>query len=66
MDLYNPYNPNNRWFNEKDIHAILRKHGLPHYRIQNQRIFQTAMVHTTYVRRQEFTTPDGHPAQLAP
>jgi len=66
MDLYNPYNPNNRWFNEKDIHAILRKHGLPHYRIQNQRIFQTAMVHTTYVRRLEYTTPDGQPAQLAP
>lgn len=66
MDLYNPYNPNNRWFSEKDIHGILRKHGLPHYRVQNPRIFQTAMVHTTYVRRLEYTTPDGHPAQLAP
>jgi ribonuclease-3 len=66
MDVYNPYNANNRFFTEKDIHGILRKHGLPHYRITNQRVFQTAMVHTTYVRRTEYTTPDGRPAQLAP
>jgi ribonuclease-3 len=66
MDVYNPYNPHNRYFTERDIHAILHKHGLPHYRIQNKRIFQTAMVHTTYVRRTEYTTPDGRPAQLVP
>jgi ribonuclease III len=66
MDLYYPYNPHNRFFTEKDIHAILRKYGLPHYRVSNRRIFQTAMVHTTYVRRVEYTTPDGQPAQLAP
>ena len=65
-DVYNPYNPGNRYFSERDIHGILRKHGLPHYRIQNQKVFQTAMVHTTYVRRTEYTTPDGRPAQLAP
>ena len=66
LDVYNPYNPGNRWFTENHIHAILRKHGLPHYRIQNPKIFQTAMVHTTYVRRMEYTTPDGRPAQLVP
>jgi ribonuclease-3 len=66
MDVYAPYNPANRWFTEKDIHAILRKHGLPHYRVQNRKTFQTAMVHTTYVKRLEYTTPDGRPAQLAP
>lgn len=65
MDFYSPYNSCNRYFTEKDIHGILRKHGLPHYRIQNNKIFQTAMVHTTYVRRAEYTTPDGRPAQLA-
>ena len=65
-DVYNPYNPGNRYFSERDIHGILRKHGLPHYRIQNQKVYQTAMVHTTYVRRTEYTTPDGRPAQLAP
>jgi len=39
---------------------------LPHYSVGNQKVFQTAMVHTTYVRRAEYTTPDGRPAQLAP
>lgn len=66
MDTYSPYNPANRWFTERDIHRILHKHGLPHYKVRNPRVFQTAMVHTTYVRRTEYTTPDGRPAQLAP
>ena len=66
MELYCPYNPANRFFTERDIHKILHKHGLPHYRVSNPRVFQTAMVHTTYVRRTEYTTPDGHTAQLAP
>jgi ribonuclease-3 len=65
MDTYCPYNPHNRYFTERDIHRILHKHGLLHYRVQNTRIFQTAMVHTTYVRRSEYTTPDGRPAVLA-
>ena len=66
MDTYCPYNPANRWFSERDIHKILHKHGLPHYKVRNPRVFQTAMVHTTYVRRTEYTTPDGRAAQLAP
>jgi ribonuclease III len=66
MDAYCPYNPNNRSFTEKDIHSILRRHGLPHYRVQRPRLFQTAMVHTTYVKRLEYTTPDGRSAHLAP
>ena len=66
MELYCPYNPSNRFFTERDIHKILHKYGLPHYRVSNPRVFQTAMVHTTYVRRAEYTTPDGQIAQLAP
>lgn len=66
MDTYSPYNPHNRYFTEKDIHAILRKHGLPHYRVTNRKIFQTAMIHTTYVRRTEYTSPDGTVSTLAP
>ena len=64
LNVYSPYNPGNRFFTERDIHKILHKHGLPHYRVQNPKIFQTAMVHTTYVRRTEYTTPDGRPATL--
>ena len=66
MELYCPYNTANRFFTEKDIHKILHKHGLPHYRVSNPRVFQTAMIHTTYVRRTEYTTPDGQTTQLAP
>ena len=66
MDTYCPYNPSNRRFTETDIHRILHRYGLPHYRVQKPALFQTAMVHTTYVRRTEYTTPDGRPAQLAP
>ena len=32
----------------------------------NPDIFQTAMVHTTYVKRTEYTSQDGKPALLAP
>ena len=66
MDLYSPYNPRNRAFKESDIHQILHRYGLHHYRVSNPKIFQTAMVHTTYVRRLEYTTPDGRPASLSP
>lgn len=65
MDYF-PYNSANRVFTEADIHRILRTHGLPHYRVTNRKLFQTAMVHTTYVRRATYTTPDGNPANLAP
>ena len=66
MATYSPYNPGNRPFTEPDIHRILHRHGLPHYRVTHRKVFQTAMVHTTYVRRSEYTTPDGQPAELAP
>lgn len=65
-DTYSPYNPRNRAFTEKDIHRILHRHGLPHYRVANSKVFQTAMVHSTYVKRSDYTTPDGRPASLAP
>lgn len=65
-DTYSPYNARNQPFTERDIHRILHRHGLQHYRVSNPRVFQTAMVHTTYVKRSEYTTPDGRPASLAP
>jgi len=54
---YNPYNPKNIPFKEKDILEILAKHGI--YSIQNQEIFQNAMIHSSYVSRGEYTTPQG-------
>jgi len=66
MDLpvYNPYNSRNRMFTHKDIHSILRAHDCD-YTIKNQKLFQNAMIHSSYVQRTEYTTPLGDPAQLA-
>lgn len=58
--MYNPYNSRNRLFTRKDIELILG-HG-----IKDQRLYQTAMVHSSYVRRLEYTTPSGEISELAP
>jgi ribonuclease-3 len=63
---YSPYNPKNVPFTARDIQALLRSHGLPTYTIQSPLLFQKAMVHSTYVRRAEYTTLTGSPATLAP
>lgn len=62
--LYNPYNTKNRLFTKTDIHAILSKNGC-NYQIQNHSLFQTAMVHSSYVKRTEYTLPSGETTQLA-
>ena len=62
--LYNPYNSKNRLFTKTDIHAILAKHGC-NYEIQTHSLFQTAMVHSSYVKRLEYTLPSGETTQLA-
>ena len=64
MDIYNPYNPRNRMFTQKDIHAILHKHNCS-YTTKNTELFQNAMVHSSYVKRNDYTTPQGESAQLA-
>lgn len=63
---YSPYNAKNVPLCAEDIQTILRTHGLPNYQVQNTSHFQKAMVHTTYVRRSEYTTLTGAPATLAP
>ena len=63
---YSPYNPKNTPLCAEDIKHILRTCGLPLYKIKNSKIFQKAMVHTTYVKRAEYTTLTGQPAILAP
>jgi ribonuclease-3 len=61
---YNPYNSKNRLFTKTDIHAILFKHGC-NYEVQTQSLFQTAMVHSSYVKRMEYTTATGEITQIA-
>lgn len=63
--VYNPYNPNNRLFSRTDVQAILSKHRCE-YRPVNMITFQTAMIHSSYVKRKDYTTPSGEASQLAP
>jgi ribonuclease-3 len=65
MTAYNPYNTNNRLFAKSDIQAILSKHGCEDIKVRNPQLFQTAMVHSSYVKRKEYTTPTGETSQLS-
>lgn len=65
MQLYNPFNPKNQLLTQDDIQRILEKHGCS-FKVQNGKLFQTAMVHSSYVKRQEYTTPTGEPTELSP
>jgi len=55
---YNPYNPKNIYFTKNDILKILEDHNLD-YTIKNPQIFQNAMIHSSYVSRSEYITPQG-------
>jgi ribonuclease-3 len=61
---YNPYNSKNRLFTRPDIQAILSKHRCP-FKVHRVDMFQTAMVHSSYVKRGVYTTPMGEVTQLA-
>jgi len=65
MLAYNPYNSKNRLFTKTDIQAILSSHSCG-LKVQNVSVFQTAMVHSSYVKRTEYTSPTGEVTQLAP
>jgi ribonuclease-3 len=62
---YSPFNPRNKSFTEKDILGILCKHNCPHI-IQDVNLFQNAMIHSSYVKRIEYTNPQGEKTILAP
>jgi ribonuclease III len=60
--LYNPYNSKNRLFRKSDIQAILSN---TKFTVQNDSLYQTAMVHSSYVKRSDYQTPTGEPTTLA-
>lgn len=60
--VYNPYNSRNRLFSKNDIQTILSH---TNFTIQTVSLYQTAMVHSSYVKRSEYITPTGEPAKLA-
>lgn len=62
LTAYNPFNTKNRLFTKHDIQAIL---GNTNFKVSNPDLYQTAMVHSSYVKRTEYITPTGEPTQLA-
>lgn len=60
--VYNPYNSKNRLFRKSDIQAILSNTG---FTARNCDLYQTAMVHSSYVKRSDYQTPTGEPTTLA-
>lgn len=65
MQYYNPYNQRNKIFALSDIQRILEKHNCC-FKVRNVNLFQTAMIHSSYVKRAEYTTPQGEPTELYP
>lgn len=62
---YNPYNTKNRLFTKQDIQSILSTHRCGAFTIRHEKPYQTAMVHSSYVKRGEYTTPTGEPTELS-
>lgn len=62
VTVYNPYNPRNRLFRKSDIQAILSS---TNFTIDNCDLYQTAMVHSSYVKRSEYQSPTGELSTLA-
>ena len=57
--MYNPYNSKNRLISKEDVERIV-----PNLKVQNANLYQTAMVHSSYVKRKEYTTPAGETTEL--
>lgn len=64
--MYNPYNPKNKLLDRATIQSILGRHGCSNVKVQNVGTYQTGMVHSSYVKRTEYTTPTGEPSELCP
>jgi ribonuclease-3 len=64
MEIYNPFNSRNRLFTQDDVSNILSKHDCI-YKPNKIDLFQNAMIHSSYVRRSEYTTPSGDKARLS-
>jgi len=62
--MYNPFNQKNKFITEKDVKTILSLHECS-FNISNLNLFQTAMVHTSYVIKSEYISPTGEPIGLA-
>jgi ribonuclease-3 len=62
IELLNPWNPNNHLLTENDVFTILEKGGFTNARkiikINNLSRYQTAFVHSSYIRKNIFNNTD--------
>jgi ribonuclease-3 len=63
---YNPYNTKNRMLTHKELRKILETYIDVPVNVRDIMLYQTAMVHSSYVKRKDYTTPTGEPTELAP
>jgi ribonuclease-3 len=60
--VYNPFNIKNRLFTKQDIQAILNN---VNFKVRDTCLYQTSMIHSSYVKRVEYISPSGEQTQLA-
>lgn len=60
--IYNPYNSKNQILTFKDVRKIV---GNEKFKVRDIGLYQTAMVHSSYVKRLEYISPTGEVVQLA-
>jgi ribonuclease-3 len=61
--MYNPYNPKNQLISKENIKTILDTHKCS-FNVKTLKLFQMAMIHSSYVKRDEYTSPTGEIIQL--
>ena len=59
--MYNPYNPKNRLIAKEDVERMV-----PGLKVRSLGLYQMAMVHSSYVKRTDYTTPTGESTELSP
>lgn len=62
---YDPYNRKNKPLTRESVTQILARCNIDSYTCRDVGVFQRPFVHTTYVRRSEYTTLTGQPTKLA-
>jgi len=59
--MYNPYNHKNRLIAKQDVERMV-----PGTTVRSLGLYQMAMVHSSYVKRTDYTTPTGESTELSP
>jgi ribonuclease-3 len=64
IEPYNPFNYKNKILTKRQVEKIVSV-AVEGFKVHDINPYQTAMVHSSYVKRQEYTLPTGETTQLA-